>query len=79
MAKKEARPRAKMLTAQQVVTMVKEWQSSTPEQLAEKFSCSVATIRSMATELRKNDPSLCPKRRSKREDIVKAALAMLKQ
>ena len=70
----------KKLNKDQVAQIITEWNQKSIDDFAMEFEKAPNTVRAMVYEIRKEDPELCPKKpKTRRADIVKAALQMLKE
>jgi DeoR/GlpR family transcriptional regulator of sugar metabolism len=71
--------RRRKLNKHDVAKIVKSWGQKSVEELANELGVATNTVRSMVYELRKLDPTLCPKtQKTTRADIARAALELLK-
>jgi len=76
--KKKTRTK-KSLTSEDMARMIAEWDDKTTGEWADEFDVSYQTVLKMAEVIRKEDKTLCPKKKPKprtREDIAKAGIAL---
>ncbi len=79
---KKARATKKSLTPEDIARMIAEWDDKTTGEWADEFGVSYQTILKMAEVIRKEDKTLCPKKKAKprtRADIAKAGIALFKK
>ena len=72
----------KSLTPENIARMIAEWDDKTTGEWAEEFVVSYQTILKMAEVIRKEDKTLCPKKKPKpktREDVAKAGIALFRK
>ena len=72
----------KKLTPEDIARMILEWDDKTTAQWADEFGVSYQTVLKMAEVIRKEDKTLCPKKKPKpktREDVAKAGIALFKR
>ncbi len=81
-SEKKTRAKKKSLTPEDIARMIAEWDDKTTAEWAEEFGVSYQTILKMAEVIRKEDKTLCPKKKPKprtREDVAKAGIALYKK
>ena len=81
-SEKKTRAKKKSLTPDDIARMIAEWDNKTTSEWAEEFGVSYQTILKMAEVIRKEDKTLCPKKKPKprtRTDIAKAGIALYKK
>jgi len=79
---KKARAPKKSLTPEDISRMIAEWDDKTTAEWADEFGVSYQTVLKMAEVIRKEDKTLCPKKKPKprtREDVAKAGIALFKK
>ena len=79
--KKERAPK-KSLTPEDIARMIGEWDDKTTAGWAEEFGVSYQTVLKMAEVIRKEDKTLCPKKKPKprtREGLAKAGVALFRK
>ncbi len=79
---KKARAIKKSLTPEDIARMIEEWDDKTTGEWADQFGVSYQTVLKMAEVIRKDDKTLCPKKKAKprtRVDIAKAGIALYKK
>jgi len=79
--KKKTRTK-KSLTSEDMARMIAEWDDKTTGEWADEFDVSYQTVLKMAEVIRKEDKTLCPKKKPKprtREDVAKAGIALYKK
>lgn len=79
--KKKTRTK-KSLTSEDMARMIAEWDDKTTGEWADEFDVSYQTVLKMAEVIRKEDKTLCPKKKAKprtRVDIAKAGIALYKK
>ena len=79
---KKARATKKSLTPEDIARMIAEWDDKTTGEWADEFGVSYQTVLKMAEVIRKEDKTLCPKKKAKprtRVDIAKAGIALYKK
>lgn len=62
------------LSEDQIIEMINLWPDLSEAEIALKFSTEIKVINTYANLLRKEDPSLCPKKRRARQATVIAAI-----
>lgn len=81
-SEKKARATKKSLTPEDIARMIAEWDDKTTSEWADEFSVSYQTVLKMAEVIRKEDKTLCPKKKPKprtREDVAKAGIELYKK
>ena len=81
-SEKKARAPKKSLTPEDISRMIGEWDDKTTGEWADEFGVSYQTVLKMAEVIRKEDKTLCPKKKPKprtRTDIAKAGIALYKK
>jgi len=81
-SEKKARAPKKSLTPEDISRMIGEWDDKTTAEWADEFGVSYQTVLKMAEVIRKDDKTLCPKKKPKprtREDVAKAGIALYKK
>jgi len=81
-SEKKARAPKKSLTPEDIARMIAEWDDKTTGEWAEEFGVSYQTVLKMAEVIRKEDKTLCPKKKPKprtRVNIAKAGIALYKK
>jgi len=81
-SEKKARAPKKSLTPEDISRMIGEWDDKTTAEWANEFGVSYQTVLKMAEVIRKEDKSLCPKKKPKprtRTDIAKAGIALFRK
>ena len=81
-SEKKARAPKKSLTPEDISRMIAEWDDKTTAEWAEEFGVSYQTVLKMAEVIRKEDNTLCPKKKPKprtREDVAKAGIALFRK
>ena len=81
-SRKKVITKKKSLTPENIARMIAEWDDKTTGEWAEEFVVSYQTILKMAEVIRKEDKTLCPKKKPKprtREDVAKAGIALFKK
>ena len=79
--KKETAPK-KSITPENIARMIEEWDDKTTGEWSKEFGVSYQTILKMAEVIRKEDATLCPKKKPKprtRTDIAKAGVALFRK
>ena len=79
---KKARATKKSLTPEDIARMIAEWDDKTTGEWADEFGVSYQTVLKMAEVIRKEDKTLCPKKKPKprtREDVAKAGIALFRK
>jgi hypothetical protein len=79
---KKARASKKSLTPEDIARMILEWDDKTTAEWAEEFGVSYQTVLKMAEVIRKEDKTLCPKKKPKprtREGVAKAGIALFRK
>ena len=72
----------KKLTPEDIARMILEWDDKTTAQWADEFGVSYQTILKMAEVIRKEDKTLCPKKKPRprtRADVAKAGIALFRK
>ena len=81
-SEKKARATKKSLTPEDISRMIGEWDDKTTGEWADEFGVSYQTVLKMAEVIRKEDKTLCPKKKPKprtREDVAKAGIALFRK
>ena len=81
-SEKKARAPKKSLTPEDISRMIAEWDDKTTAEWADEFGVSYQTVLKMAEVIRKEDKTLCPKKKPKprtREDVAKAGIALFRK
>ena len=81
-SEKKTRATKKSLTPEDISRMIAEWDDKTTAEWAEEFAVSYQTVLKMAEVIRKEDKTLCPKKKPKprtREDVAKAGIALFRK
>ncbi len=81
-SEKKARAPKKSLTPEDISRMIAEWDDKTTGEWADEFGVSYQTVLKMAEVIRKEDKTLCPKKKAKprtREDVAKAGIALFRK
>ena len=81
-SEKKARAPKKSLTPEDISRMIGEWDDKTTAEWADEFGVSYQTVLKMAEVIRKDDKTLCPKKKPKprtREDVAKAGIALFRK
>jgi len=81
-SEKKARAPKKSLTPGDISRMIGEWDDKTTAEWADEFGVSYQTVLKMAEVIRKDDKTLCPKKKPKprtREDVAKAGIALFRK
>ena len=81
-AEKKTRAKKKSLTPEDIARMIAEWDDKTTSEWADEFVVSYQTVLKMAEVIRKEDKTLCPKKKAKprtREDVAKAGIALFRK
>ncbi len=81
-SEKKTRAKKKSLTPEDIARMIAEWDDKTTGEWAKEFGVSYQTILKMAEVIRKEDKTLCPKKKAKprtRVNIAKAGIALYKK
>ena len=81
-SEKKARAPKKSLTPEDISRMIGEWDDKTTAEWADEFGVSYQTVLKMAEVIRKEDKTLCPKKKPKprtREDVAKAGIALFRK
>ena len=81
-SEKNARATKKSLTPEDISRMIGEWDDKTTAEWADEFGVSYQTVLKMAEVIRKEDKTLCPKKKPKprtREDVAKAGIALFRK
>ncbi len=81
-SEKKARATKKSLTPEDIARMIEEWDDKTTGEWADEFGVSYQTVLKMAEVIRKEDKTLCPKKKPKprtREDVAKAGIALFRK
>ena len=81
-SEKKARATKKSLTPEDISRMIGEWDDKTTAEWADEFDVSYQTVLKMAEVIRKEDKTLCPKKKPKprtREDVAKAGIALFRK
>ena len=81
-SEKKTRAPKKSLTPEDISRMIAEWDDKTTAEWADEFGVSYQTVLKMAEVIRKEDKTLCPKKKPKprtREDVAKAGIAMFRK
>ena len=81
-SEKKARATKKSLTPEDISRMIGEWDDKTTAEWADEFGVSYQTVLKMAEVIRKEDKTLCPKKKPKprtREDVAKAGIALFRK
>jgi len=81
-SEKKTRATKKSLTPEDIARMIGEWDDKTTAEWAEEFGVSYQTVLKMAEVIRKEDKTLCPKKKPKprtRADVAKAGIALYKK
>lgn len=81
-SEKKTRATKKSLTPEDIARMIGEWDDKTTAEWADEFDVSYQTVLKMAEVIRKEDKTLCPKKKSKprtREDVAKAGIALFRK
>ena len=79
---KKVKAKKKSLTPEDIARMIAEWDDKTTGEWADEFGVSYQTILKMAEVIRKEDKTLCPKKKAKprtRADIAKAGIALYRK
>ncbi len=78
----KATTKKKSLTPEDIARMIAEWDDKTTGEWADEFGVSYQTVLKMAEVIRKEDKTLCPKKKPKprtREDVAKAGIALFRK
>ena len=78
-SEKKARAEKKSLTKEDIARMIAEWDDKTTSEWADEFSVSYQTVLKMAEVIRKENKTLCPKKKAKprtRESVAKAGIEL---
>ena len=81
-SEKKTRATKKSLTPEDISRMIGEWDDKTTAEWADEFGVSYQTVLKMAEVIRKEDKTLCPKKKPKprtREDVAKAGIALFRK
>ena len=81
-SEKKARAPKKSLTPENISRMIAEWDDKTTVEWTYEFGVSYQTVLKMAEVIRKEDKTLCPKKKPKprtREDVAKAGIALFRK
>ena len=81
-SEKKTRATKKFLTPEDIARMIAEWDDKTTAESADEFDVSYQTVLKMAEVIRKEDKTLCPKKKPKprtREDVAKAGIALFRK
>ena len=81
-SEKKTRAPKKSLTPEDISRMIGEWDDKTTAEWADEFGVSYQTVLKMAEVIRKEDKTLCPKKKPKprtRADIAKAGIALFRK
>ena len=81
-SEKKTRATKKSLTPEDISRMIGEWDDKTTGEWADEFGVSYQTVLKMAEVIRKEDKTLCPKKKPKprtREDVAKAGMALFRK
>ena len=81
-SEKKARAPKKSLTPEDISRMIAEWDDKTTVEWTYEFGVSYQTVLKMAEVIRKEDKTLCPKKKPKpktREDVAKAGIALFRK
>ena len=81
-SEKKTRAPKKSLTPEDISRMIGEWDDKTTGEWADEFGVSYQTVLKMAEVIRKEDKTLCPKKKPKprtRADIAKAGIALFRK
>jgi len=81
-SEKKTRATKKSLTPEDIARMIGEWDDKTTAEWADEFGVSYQTVLKMAEVIRKEDKTLCPKKKPKprtREDVAKAGIALFRK
>ncbi len=81
-SEKMERATKKSLTPEDIARMIAEWDDKTTGEWADEFGVSYQTVLKMAEVIRKEDKTLCPKKKAKprtRVNIAKAGIALYKK
>ncbi len=68
----------KVLTPEQVATIIEQWDNKSMTEFANEFNVSLQVVSNMVKEIHKQDDTLCPPR-TKRADIAKSGIALYKK
>ncbi|HUV79032.1 MAG TPA: hypothetical protein VMW06_13360 [Desulfobacterales bacterium] len=81
-SEKKARALKKSLTPEDISRMIAGWDDKTTVEWTYEFGVSYQTVLKMAEVIRKEDKTLCPKKKPKprtREDVAKAGIALFRK
>jgi phage/plasmid primase-like uncharacterized protein len=81
-SERKTRATKKSLTPEDIARMIAEWDDKTTSEWADEFGVSYQTVLKMAEVVRKDDKTLCPKKKPKprtREDVAKAGIALFRK
>jgi len=81
-SEKKARAPKKSLSPEDISKMIEEWDDKTTGEWSKEFGVSYQTVLKMAEVIRKEDATLCPKKKPKprkREDVAKAGIALFRK
>ena len=81
-SEKKTRATKKSPTPEDIARMIAEWDDKTTGEWADEFGVSYQTVLKMAEVIRKEDKTLCPKKKPKprtREDMAKAGIALFRK
>ena len=72
----------KKMTPEDIARMILEWNDKTTAKWADEFGVSYQTVLKMAEVIRKEDKTLCPKKKPRprtRKDVAKAGIALFRK
>jgi hypothetical protein len=81
-SEKKARAPKKSLTPEDISRMIAEWDDKTTVEWTYEFGVSYQTVLKMAEVIRKEDKTLCPKKKPKprtRQHLAKAGIALFRK
>ena len=81
-SEKKTRATKKSLTPEDISRMIGEWDDKTTAEWADEFGVSYQTVLKMAEVIRKEDKTLCPKKKAKprtRQKLAKAGIALFRK